>query len=136
MRLVRYAAVLALACNVAVASLPANAFPTKPAHARMLSDDGILETWGVGNRGGEVTIRSRDGRTHRFAVADAIVVDGTPVRCAYPPKPGQPRDPTACDFWPSTLQLGKTGVRVSYWRDAAASADADRDVIVSLRTLH
>jgi hypothetical protein len=131
----RAAVFVMLACAIAPSGARGDAFPVRPAHVRLLAVDGVLLSWAIGNGNGGIAIRSRDGRTRLFTVTDAIVVDGTPVRCAYAPKPGEARDPDACSFWPRNLLLGKTNVRVSYWRDSAARTASDRDVVVSLRTL-
>lgn len=110
-------------------------FPMRPATAPLLYVDGVIRSWGVGNRSGGIVVQPASGAVRRFAVSDAIVVDGKPVRCAYPPKPGERPDPTLCDSWPPTLTLGKTHVRVAYWHDARAADPGARDVVASMKTL-
>ena len=134
----RFARILAIVAFATLTAQSAGAsadFPVRPARAPLQYVDGVLKSWGVGNRSGEIVVQTLAGFPRRFAVSDAIVVDGKPVRCAFPPKPGEKPDPTLCDSWPSGLMLGRSRVRVAYWHDARAQTAADRDVVASLKTL-
>lgn len=87
---------------------------------------GVLLSFGIGMRAGGFTIRDNAGQIVAFAVARLpFRVDGVPIDCPLPPRPGEPRNPRLCPRWPATLHLGATRVRVTYWEGAGGAPYAD-----------
>jgi hypothetical protein len=80
--------------------------------------DGVLTGYGLGNHSGTVLIRQPNGKTLFFYVAaPPVTFGGEQVDCAAPPRPPHyiPSH-DMCRHWPSNVALGRTRVRVFYWR--------------------
>ena len=79
---------------------------------------GTLLNYGEGMASGNVTIRTRNGRTVSFyTAAPPITIDGRRIRCPIPPRaPAYRRKQDLCSVWPSYVKIGSTRVRVPYWR--------------------
>lgn len=114
-------AITALACAGAVA-LTTSAADANPSYYPRVAGrpagtaEGVLINLGVGSGSGTVTIRQGGNAKRYFYVAINMLLEGKPLRCVIAPTPHHPRSPETCEYWPPTVTIGSTRVRVTYWR--------------------
>ena len=94
----------ATAAGIATA---ATFFPQEPGNARTRTATGILTEYGVGIGSGAFSIQTATGKTLNFAVGRNMMINGQLVQCTAPTY--------NCPNWPSTIVLGTSKVKVTYW---------------------
>lgn len=78
---------------------------------------GTLLDYGEGMASGAVVVRTSTGPVMLYTAASPFMIDGKPIACPSPPRPPLYRvKPDVCFRWPAYVKLGKTRVRVAYWR--------------------
>lgn len=106
-----------ITCAVQVAAAHDFYYPAVSGQPAGHMDGKILE-YGEGMSSGALVIRSDDGRTvHYYLSSLPFKVNGIQIACLLPPTaPTYSRDPTYCPKWPRNLVLGRTRVRVFFWK--------------------
>jgi hypothetical protein len=78
---------------------------------------GRLTDIGFGNGSGGLTLRTASGQTLNFyAARPPFFIDGSIVECPQPPMRGFVPSHVDCPHWPSNVIVGRSEVRVSFWR--------------------
>jgi len=93
--------------TVAGIATAATFFPQEPANAQTHTATGILTEYGVGMDSGGFSIQTSAGKTLNFAVGHNMMINGQLVQCTAPTY--------NCPNWPSTIVLGTSKVKVTYW---------------------
>jgi hypothetical protein len=101
-------------------------FPLRPPRATLLTQEGILVGYRVGEAAGTLDLRTADGHTDVFYIGVPMRIDGRRVKCTAPPADenaaddhpadDHPARAANCPDWPAGLRLGHSHVRVTYWR--------------------
>jgi hypothetical protein len=91
-------------------------FPTRPAHAVLYGDSGILTGFGIGNDTAGIAIKRGDGRAVKFYLAFPHTFDGKRATCTQVAEPSIAPGYSECkERLPADIVLGKTHVHVTYW---------------------
>jgi hypothetical protein len=78
---------------------------------------GVLLEFGRGSRSGGLTIREANGKKLSFYLTrEPTLIDNVVVQCPIPPMRNFVPSKADCPSWPSYVKVGRTRVRVYYWR--------------------
>lgn len=78
---------------------------------------GLLTDIGFGNGSGGLTIQTDEGKVVTiYAARRPFKIDGKTIECPQPPKRRFKPSREDCPQWPSRVVIGRTKVRVPYWR--------------------
>jgi hypothetical protein len=106
------------ACSIsAVGAITNHYFPKVSGKPSGIAE-GILLNYGRGMGEGSLTVKDDRGREITMYVSGVpFTVNGRATYCGVPPRPPRyHRDPLLCRFWPAAVVIGRTRVRVPYWR--------------------
>jgi hypothetical protein len=112
----RTLAVALILAGAAPAWTPPPAYWPKPVGPPAGVAEGVLLNYGLGNKSGNITIRSGNKDQSFYHAAHPFYIDNRVVRCALPPRPGFVPSKDNCERWPAYVKLRSTRVRVPYWR--------------------
>lgn len=77
---------------------------------------GVLVDYGVGADAGGFDVKTSKGETINFAVGNKMMINGAHVQCTAPTY--------ECPNWPSSIVLGTSQVKVTYWNTVNLIGDS------------
>jgi hypothetical protein len=111
---------LVLSITTAGASIPASFFPTRPSPVTLKTLTGTLVSYEIGNTAGQLAIKSGSVTTVFFVALPPMTINGVKVKCPLPPMGNATPDPLICSDWPSTVIIGQSNMKVTYWKSTYA----------------
>ena len=101
-------------------------FPARPQGESLYAIDGVLVDYAVGRSSGTFVIKTPPLGVHQeFYIGYPMKINGRIVKCTVPPIDGQNADNVYCKDWPSNILLGKTRVRVTFWKTKAGYTEVN-----------
>jgi hypothetical protein len=77
---------------------------------------GIITSYRVGDRYGEIDIVDGNRRPWKFLMGGDLLVEGHTLNCQEAPQPGLDINLVTCPDWPADITLYRTTVTLTYWQ--------------------